>query len=223
MQLRRDPPKWMLALRWLGVMFAVGAGAGYYLLVMRPAAAQPPPTEQPARLPPTPIQNAATPVILASVTPDAGVPVGLLGQTLRQGEPVPDFTLKTMNGADTVSASQLIGQPLLINFWASWCLPCRAESPALERAYRANRDRGLVILGINSPAQDKLAEARAFVEEFGLTYPMLWDDGDEVLNRFGVLGLPTSIFVNRDGRVQRIKIGGMDEQQLAEYLAEIMP
>ena len=96
------------------------------------------------------------------------------------------------------------------------------ETPALERTYQKYRPQGLVILGVNSAEQDMLKEAEAFANEFKVTYPLLWDETDEVLKTYAVLGLPTSAFVNSEGLIQRIYIGVMSDEQIEDFIGEII-
>jgi len=137
------------------------------------------------------------------------------------GQPAPDFTLKTLDG-QTVTLSDLRGQPVVINFWASWCAPCRLEMPALQQAYEARRAEGLVILAVNLTAQDRLAEVKTFVEELDLTMPILLDESGAVSELYRLLGLPTSIFVDGNGVIQRIHLGPMVEAQITQFMAEIL-
>lgn len=212
MRLNTRPPAWLAPFKWLGIGLAVGAGIGYSLWF-----GQPP---RPAA-PTPPVRASVSAVIFPTVTPAANAATEIATVGLRQGNQPPQFSLATLDGAATVSLSQFLGQPVVINFWASWCLPCRSETPALERAYQENKSQGLVILGINSAEQDMLTEAQAFANEFNVTYPLLWDKTDEVLEAYGVLGLPTSVFITPAGRVQRVYIGGLSDEQLRDFIGEI--
>ena len=209
-------PEWQKALKWLGILLALGGGVAYYVITNRPAIAT-----SPAFTPAPPTSVAiSTVTILELPTTD---PASLISSSrVQEGDLAPDFTLPTLDKSAFVSLSQFNGQPVVINFWASWCLPCRTETPALERAYQANQAAGLVILGVNTTAQDILSDAQAFVEEFKVTYPIVLDEEDTVSQMYSVLGLPTSVFVNRQGRIQRIFIGGMTEDTIIQYIAEIV-
>jgi cytochrome c biogenesis protein CcmG, thiol:disulfide interchange protein DsbE len=125
----------------------------------------------------------------------------------REGFLAPDFTLDVLGGG-TVTLSELRGQPVVINLWASWCLPCRAEMPALETLYAAYREAGLVILAVNTTYQDGESAAAAFVVEYGLTFPVPLDRTGAVSRAYLLRGLPTTLFVNRQGIVASVVIGG---------------
>ena len=133
-----------------------------------------------------------------------------------------DFTLPTLDGEE-VSLSQFGGQPVLINFWASWCLPCREEMPELVRSYEAHQAEGLMILGVNLTYSDTLSDAKAFASEFNITFPVLLDKDGMVAERlYQIPGVPTSIFVNRDGMIERIQVGVITGRQIKQYVAEIL-
>lgn len=138
------------------------------------------------------------------------------------GQPAPNFTLRTLTG-DEVSLSDFRGQPVLINFWTTWCGPCRIEMPELVRIYNARRDEGLVILAVDLTYQDSIEDVEAFVEEFEMNFPVLLDETGTVSDElYHLLGLPMSVFVNREGIITRIHIGIMTAEQVDEFVNEIM-
>ena len=126
----------------------------------------------------------------------------------REGFLAPDFTLDTLDG-NKVTLSELRGQIVVINFWATWCLPCREETPALEKSYGQYKDSGVLILGVNTTNQDLVSEVESFVQEFRLTYPILLDRDGSVSNTlYQIRGLPTTIFVNHEGVIRTVLVGG---------------
>lgn len=143
--------------------------------------------------------------------------------SLVQGQPAPDFSLPTLDSQRTVTLSELRGKPVILNFWASWCTPCRTEMPALQQAHKKRQADELTILAINLSAQDTLAEAKAFVEELQLTMPILLDEAGAAEEGYHILGLPTTFFIDNQGLIARIHFGPMDEIQIEAYIAEISP
>ncbi len=114
------------------------------------------------------------------------------------GEPPPQFTLSDLTGKQ-VSLSEFQGKLVLINFWASWCGPCLSEMPALQRLYSRLKDEGFVILAIG--VDDDAESLRKFTEKYGLTFPVLFDEGSKIKRLYGLTGVPESFFVGRDGRL----------------------
>lgn len=125
----------------------------------------------------------------------------------REGFPAPDFTLSTFDG-DAVSLSSFRGRVVIVNLWASWCAPCRAEMPAIQKLYQANRDRDLVVLGVNSTIQDSLPSARKFVDEVGVTFTILLDTTGSVSRRYLLRALPSTFIIDRQGVIRSVIIGG---------------
>lgn len=135
-------------------------------------------------------------------------------------EPAPLFTLQSLDGG-TVSLDALRGQVVLVNFWASWCLPCRVEMPGFERVYRARSDEGFVILGI---ATDTHAEAaiRAFVAEHDITYPILLAAPQVVQAYGGVNAIPESFLIDREGRIRHRIVGYFAEPVLRSAVSRLL-
>ena len=110
----------------------------------------------------------------------------------------PSFTLTLFDGK-VVRLADFRGKAVLVNFWASWCVPCRAEAAALESAWQKYKDRGVVFLGVN--IQDKEEDARAFMKEFGITYLNGQDASGKIAVDYGVWGIPESFFIDPQGRI----------------------
>ncbi len=123
------------------------------------------------------------------------------------GFSAPDFELETLNG-QKVRLSDLRGQVVLINIWASWCPPCRAEMPAIQAAYADYKDQGFTVLAVNSTAQDTLSALQTFTSGYNFTFPILLDGEGTVTRAYQVQSLPSSFFVGRDGIIREVVIGG---------------
>ena len=133
------------------------------------------------------------------------------------GSPISNFTLRDLNGtAHTIG--DLKGQVVLINAWATWCPPCRAEMPALHEFYVAYRNQGFTLLAVN--AGETASEAGSFINEMGFTFPVLLDPGTNVLVGLGIDAFPTSVLIDRDGTIRKIHVGYYDP---ADVAADILP
>jgi len=123
------------------------------------------------------------------------------------GSEVPDFTLTNQNG-EHVSLASLRGKVVLVNFWASWCPECRPEMPLFERLHRDFAGRGLAVVGVN--AREGAAVVRQYARELNLTFPLLLDAAGEVREAYGVIGLPTTFLIARDGHAVALAVGPRD-------------
>jgi len=140
----------------------------------------------------------------------------------QEGFLAPDFTLQSITG-ETYTLSDLRGQAVVINLWATWCPPCRAEMPALQKMYAEYKDQGLVILAVNSTVQDTASAVPPFASEYSLTFPILLDDAGSVNNAYQVRSLPSSYFIDRKGIVRQVIIGGpMSEALLRTRIEDIL-
>lgn len=118
----------------------------------------------------------------------------------RGGRPVaPEFTLARLDRSGTLSLSSLRGKAVVLNFWASWCIPCREETPLLEAGWRRWRNRGVVFVGLNT--KDFRADARAFMRRYDVSYPVVYDGKGSMVGRYGVTGFPETYFLDARGRV----------------------
>lgn len=140
----------------------------------------------------------------------------------QKGFAAPDFSLTDTNG-NTVTLSELRGQAVLINLWASWCPPCRAEMPAMQRAYADYANQGFTILAVNLTDQDSRAAALDFAAEHALTFPILFDETGEVGQLYASSALPTSFFVDSNGIIREIVVGGpMTEALLRSRIESLL-
>lgn len=142
----------------------------------------------------------------------------LVPEKVTRREAAPDFSFTAFDG-QRLAPGDLAGQAVVLNFWASWCAPCRTEMPAFESAYGANRDRGVTFVGL--AVQDTPIAARDFWNELRITYPAGLDAGNEISLRYGVTGLPTTVFISHDGTIARRWLGVLNEQQLMAFVEEI--
>jgi len=134
----------------------------------------------------------------------------------RTGFLAPQFTLYNQQG-QPVRLSDLRGRPVLINFWASWCTPCQAEMPAMQKVYQDYQDQGLEILAVNTTYQDDPQAVASFVQEHSLSFPILLDTDATAAGQYQVRALPTSFFVDADGIIRDVVVGG----PMAEALLRI--
>lgn len=133
----------------------------------------------------------------------------------------PDFTLPRIDGipgaeeGGPITLSSLRGKVVVLNFWASWCIPCKQESPRLQEIYMKHRDRGVVVLGVD--AQDFKGDARDFAKKYRLTYPLVHDGKGTTLGPYGVTGFPETYFLDRNGNIvgQRVQ-GEISTKELEE-------
>jgi cytochrome c biogenesis protein CcmG/thiol:disulfide interchange protein DsbE len=146
-----------------------------------------------------------------------------LSAAVERGEapPAPDFSLEHLDGEGRSSLSDFRGKSVVLNFWASWCGPCKDEAPMLQSAWERYRDRGLVVLGID--ARDFRIDGQRFVERYGVTYPVLYDRYGSTLGRFGNTGFPETWFVSRSGRLVGEHIRGpFDAEQLERNIQTVL-
>ena len=158
----------------------------------------------------------------------AAVAVGfliILGYGLRTqsgspiGAPASDFTLPLFDGGELSLADQL-GSVVVVNFWASWCVPCRVEAPALERLWQEYEDRGVVFVGVNY--KDVESKATSFIKEFDVTYPNGSDSYNRISAAYRITGVPETFLIARDGRLLEWWVGPLTEAGLRAALEEVL-
>ena len=132
----------------------------------------------------------------------------------------PDFSLERLDGSGELQLSSLRGKVVILNFWASWCTPCKEEAPFLEELWRDNRDRGLVVVGLD--AKDFRADARRFVERFGLSFPTVFDGPGKLVGPYGVTGFPETFVIDRNGRVVAAFVGAVNGEAERDRLRSVV-
>lgn len=128
------------------------------------------------------------------------------------GHPAPAFDLERLDAPGRIALADLRGKVVVVNFFASWCVPCKEEAPALVRAWERYRASGVVLVGI--VYQDTPDAATAFHERMGQTWPIGYDDTGRTALRFGVFGVPETYFIDREGVIRGRHIGPIDEETL---------
>lgn len=152
--------------------------------------------------------------IFASVDKTGASTAGRLSAP-QKGFLAPDFTLATPSGTK-YTLSELRGKAVLVNIWATWCPPCRAEMPSIQKFYQQYQSQGFVVLGVNSTIQDNPLDIVPFVTQYGLTFPILLDETGELGPKYNLRSLPSSFFVNRDGTIADVVIGGPMSEALLQ-------
>lgn len=120
----------------------------------------------------------------------------------------PNFTLDRLDESGDLELSSFRGKAVILNVWASWCVPCKEEAPYLEQVWQANRDRDVVVLGLD--AKDFRADARRFAGRYDLTFPLVYDGPGDTLGGYGVTGFPETFVLDRDGHVVRAFAGAVN-------------
>lgn len=131
--------------------------------------------------------------------------------------PAPDFTLKSRSG-ENVKLSELRGEVVMINFWASWCAPCRQEMPLLEDMYKKYNDLGFVLLGVN--VEEDSSKAGELLREVPVSFPILFDNKNDVTKLYKVVAMPSTVMVDRDGKMRYLHRGYLPGYE-AEYVKQI--
>ena len=146
-----------------------------------------------------------------------------LDSAVKQGDrpPAPDRTLPALDGTGTLSLKDLRGKVVVLNFWASWCDPCRAEAPRLERVHRRLTRAGTgTVLGVTY--QDVPSDSKAFIGEYGLSYPNARDIGTKLARQYGTRALPETFVLDRRGRIVAISRGEVTERFLTRSVGEAL-
>ena len=139
------------------------------------------------------------------------------------GKPAPDFALDVVaSGAagDRIHLEELRGSAVILDFWATWCEPCQRIAPILDRISRKHQGKGLVVVGVNTSDEPGLAPA--FAKKKGLSYPIVFDDGEQVAQRYGVTNLPTLVVINAKGNIVAIRVAPEDEGTIEDLISQAM-
>lgn len=152
----------------------------------------------------------------ASENQGQGLSVGL-----EVGNLAPDFELQTLDGK-TVALSSLKGKKLILNFWASWCPPCRQEMPDMEKFYTDNHQNGIEILGVNlTSAEKSRTDVPTFIEGNGITFPIVLDEGGKVGQLYRVSSIPASFIIDSEGVIQKKLVGPMTYDSMKSMLGAV--
>ena len=152
----------------------------------------------------------STPTATTAAPPSNGVEVGL---------PAPAFNLESLDG-EQIALSDHLGDVVVVNFWATWCPPCRAEMPGIEQVYQAHKDEGMVVLAING--QEEATLVKSFIDENGFTFPVLLDGNAEALRAYNARSFPMTIVVDRAGVVRYKQVGPITPAQLESLLEPLL-
>ena len=144
-----------------------------------------------------------------------------LAQAVLAGESAPLFSGVAINTHEQINLDDYRGKVVFVDFWASWCPPCRVEASLIERTWRAYKNRGLIFLGVN--IQDRKEDALNYIRQFAITYPNGPDPTGEISIDYGVSGLPVTFFVSREGEIVRRWVGAIERSVLISSIEEIMP
>lgn len=137
---------------------------------------------------------------------------------LEEGEIAPDFELTTLDG-ETVQLSDYRGERVMLNFWATWCPPCRAEMPDMQDLYD---EEDVVILAVNmTETESNLEEVPDFVDELDLTFPIPMDEEGDIMDAYQIQAYPTSYMIDSNGRIQFIALGALNHEQMLQLLEEM--
>ncbi len=139
----------------------------------------------------------------------------------QKGLRAPDFTMQTLDG-QSVRLSDLLGRPVVISYWATWCVPCKQELPILQQIQQEYQAQGLVVLSVNATDQDDLAEVQTLVGEMGMTFPVLLDQGKQFADTYQALFFPTTFYIDAAGVIRDVKLGDSSEADLREKVQNLV-
>ena len=134
----------------------------------------------------------------------------------------PEISILSLTGEE-ISLSDFRGHPVILNFWTTWCPPCRAEMPAMQRAFLDYQETGTIILAVNSTSQDSVAAVENFIDQYGVSIPILLDREGDVASLYQITSLPTTYFIDKSGIIREVVIGGpMSEALLRTRIEKLL-
>ncbi len=139
---------------------------------------------------------------------------------LKVGDVAPDFALVDLDG-ESHQLTDYKGQGVFLNFWGTWCAPCKKEMPAMGRQYQVYKDQGVQVLAVNIAESD--LKVRTFAEQYGMTFPTLIDKNKSVMQAYNIRPLPTTLLINPEGNIVKIITGEMSEKSIQGYMEQIKP
>src|SRR6266581_187369 len=145
---------------------------------------------------------------------------GRLAMAKASGQTAPQFSLPGVQGSGSISLADFTGTVVVLNFWASWCPPCRQEAPQLQAVWQSYRDRGVQFLGVDH--RDSRGAGEAFQRQFGITYPSVFDPAGKLSAEYGLVGIPSTLIVDRRGLVAYRFLGKIDAPLLMAALDHVL-
>ncbi len=139
---------------------------------------------------------------------------------INKGNIAPDFELQTLDGTK-MKLSDFRGKKLIVNLWATWCPPCRAEMPDMQAFYEEQKEDNIAVLAVNLTQSDNKEKVAAFIKEFGLSFPVVLDVDNKVADTYQVVSIPTSYIIDSKGVIQEKIIGPMDKEMMDKLMSSI--
>jgi peroxiredoxin len=138
---------------------------------------------------------------------------------VKAGHEAPNFRLQQLNGS-VMKLSDLKGKAVVLNFWGTWCEPCKAEMPALQKQYDTHKEKGLVVIGVN--IGETPVAIQSFVDQYGVSFPILLDRDLQITKLYRIGPIPTTFFIDRDGEIEEIFVGQMTDTIISQKVAQIL-
>jgi cytochrome c biogenesis protein CcmG/thiol:disulfide interchange protein DsbE len=159
-------------------------------------------------------------VLVAALLSAGGTRTGVPTHELEVGALAPDFELTNVNTGQSVTLSSFRGRPVWVNFWATWCPPCKAELPIIKQKYDKYKGQGLAIIGIDM--QENPNQVRDYIKSNGYDWTFVVDSDGKITNRFFTEGIPNLVFIDAKGVVQAVHVGDLDGRAMEELLGKVI-